>query len=233
MPNNLALFTSGDFIVPLLQIIWLDLLLSGDNAVVIALACRGLPPERRKLGAALGAGAAIVLRVVLAVFITLLLDVPYLKLAGALLLAWVAVKLMLPQHEGEEGVEAKSSLWGAIGTIMIADAVMSLDNVIAIAAASGGNVILLVLGLLISIPLIVFGSQIVMRALDRLPILAVFGAGLLGWIAGEIAMTDPAVQSAVEELPHWSHYAASAAGALLVILIGWLLAQWRRRRSPA
>src|SRR3546814_4948693 len=144
------------FFISLLQIIWIDILLSGDNAVVIALACRSLPPNQKKWGIICGAGAAIVLRIIFAIFIVFLLTVPYLKIVGGILLFWVAVKLVLPEEGGEgEGISGGSSLWSAIRTIVIADAVMSLDNVIAIAAASHGRIELLILGLLISIPLIV------------------------------------------------------------------------------
>ena len=153
-----------------MQIIWIDLLLSGDNAVVIALACRRLPEQQRKWGIILGSGAAIVLRVVFAIFILYLLDVPYLKLVGALLLVWIAVKLVLPEDMADEGdVAGSDNLWNAVRTIVIADAVMSLDNVIGIAAAAKGDVVLIVIGLLVSIPLIVYGSTLILKALDRFP----------------------------------------------------------------
>src|SRR3546814_456606 len=192
------------FFISLLQIIWIDILLSGDNAVVIALACRSLPPNQKKWGIICGAGAAIVLRIIFAIFIVFLLTVPYLKIVGGILLFWVAVKLVLPEEGGEgEGISGGSSLWSAIRTIVIADAVMSLDNVIAIAAASHGRIELLILGLLISIPLIVYGSTLVLKALDRFPLLITAGGALLGWIAGEVIVTDPVVVDWVDRAAHY------------------------------
>ena len=185
----------SQFWIGLMQIIWIDLLLSGDNAVVIALACRRLPEQQRKWGIILGSGAAIVLRVVFAIFILYLLDVPYLKLVGALLLVWIAVKLVLPEDMADEGdVAGSDNLWNAVRTIVIADAVMSLDNVIGIAAAAKGDVVLIVIGLLVSIPLIVYGSTLILKALDRFPQIAFVGGALLGYIAGEIVITDPALR---------------------------------------
>ncbi|HEY9536626.1 MAG TPA: TerC family protein [Kiloniellaceae bacterium] len=211
------------FFISLLQIIWIDILLSGDNAVVIALACRSLPPNQKKWGIICGAGAAIVLRIIFAIFIVFLLTVPYLKIVGGILLFWVAVKLVLPEEGGEgEGISGGSSLWSAIRTIVIADAVMSLDNVIAIAAASHGRIELLILGLLISIPLIVYGSTLVLKALDRFPLLITAGGALLGWIAGEVIVTDPVVVDWVDREAHYLHdwYVASIAGAVFVVVVG-------------
>lgn len=211
------------FFVSLLQIIWIDILLSGDNAVVIALACRSLPDRQRKWGIIGGAGAAIILRVIFAIFVVFLLSVPYLKIIGGLLLFWIAVKLILPEEGGGEGeVKGGSSLFSAIRTIVIADAVMSLDNVIAIAAASHGRVELLILGLLISIPLIVYGSTLVLKALERFPLLITAGGALLGWIAGEVIVTDPVLIEWVAREAHYLHdwYVAPAAGALIVVVVG-------------
>ncbi|GIK96929.1 MAG: hypothetical protein BroJett029_11380 [Alphaproteobacteria bacterium] len=211
------------FFVALLQIIWIDILLSGDNAVVIALACRSLPEKQRKWGIIFGAGAAIALRVLFAVFIVFLLEIPYLKIVGSVLLLWIAVKLILPEEGGGgETVHSGSTLWSAIRTIVIADAVMSLDNVIAIAAASHGRVELLVLGLLISIPLIVYGSTLVLKALERFPLLITAGGALLGWIAGEVFVTDPVLHDWVErEAPYLHHwYVAAIAGAVFVVVVG-------------
>ena len=225
------------FFVSLLQIIWIDILLSGDNAVVIALACRSLPDRQRKWGIICGAGAAIALRVLFATFIAYLLGVPYLKIIGSLLLFWIAVKLMLPE-EGGHGATVKSgnSLWSAVRTIVIADAVMSLDNVIAIAAASHGRVELLILGLLISIPLIVYGSALVLKALQRFPVLITAGGALLGWIAGEVLVTDPVLVGWVERTAPYLHdwYIAPIAGALFVLVLGLSLARTieaRRRQK--
>jgi YjbE family integral membrane protein len=224
------------FFISLLQIIWIDILLSGDNAVVIALACRSLPPNQRKWGIIFGAGAAIGLRVIFAVFVAYLLEVPYLKIVGSLLLFWIAVKLILPEEpESHSDVKSGSTLFAAIRTIVIADAVMSLDNVIAIAAASHGRVELLVLGLLISIPLIVYGSTLVLKALERFPVLIVAGGALLGWIAGEVLITDPVLIDWMHREAPWLHdwYVARVGGALIVIIIGLTMAQMikaRRRR---
>ena len=214
------------FFVSLLQIIWIDILLSGDNAVVIALACRSLPDNQRKWGIILGAGAAILLRVIFAIFIVYLLQVPYLKLIGGVLLFWIAVKLMLPEEGGEGGhVSGGGSLFSAIRTIVIADAVMSLDNVIAIAAASHGRVELLILGLLISIPLIVYGSTMVLKALERFPLLITAGGALLGWIAGEVMVTDPVIVDWVAREAHYLHdwRLAAIGGAVFVVVTGIVL----------
>ncbi len=180
-------------LIPLAKIIWIDLLLSGDNAIVIALACRALPPGQRKLGMFLGAGTAIALRIVFAVFITYLLGVPYVKIVGGLLLLWIGVKLALGEEEDGQAVESSENLWRAVRTIAIADAVMSLDNVIAIAAAAGGNIWLFIFGLLLSIPLIIFGSALLSSLLERFPVIVWAGAALLGWIAGEMLVSDPVV----------------------------------------
>lgn len=211
------------FFISLLQIIWIDILLSGDNAVVIALACRSLPHRQRKWGIICGAGAAIVLRIIFAIFVVFLLGVPYLKIVGGVLLFWIAVKLVLPEEGGDgESITGGSSLFSAIRTIVIADAVMSLDNVIAIAAASHGRVELLILGLLISIPLIVYGSTLVLKALERFPLLITAGGALLGWIAGEVIVTDPVIVEWVAREAHYLHdwHVASIVGALFVVVVG-------------
>ncbi len=225
------------FFVSLLQIIWIDILLSGDNAVVIALACRSLPDRQRKWGIICGAGAAIVLRIIFAIFVVFLLSIPYLKIVGSILLLWVAVKLVLPEDGGHgETVKGGSSLFSAIRTIVIADAVMSLDNVIAIAAASHGRVELLILGLLISIPLIVYGSTLVLKALERFPLLITAGGALLGWIAGDVLITDPVLVDWVEQQAPYLHdwYVAPIVGALFVVIFGLGLAriiEARRRQK--
>ena len=178
----------------LAQIIGIDIILSGDNALVIALACRSLPANQRKWGIILGAGAAITLRVIFAVGIVYLLEVPLLKFTGSLLLTWIAIKLVMPEDHtavSESHQPSATSLWSAVRIVMIADAVMSLDNVLAVAAAAKGSVELLVIGIAISIPLIVAGSAMMMWLLDRFPLLVVAGSALLGWIAGELAVTDP------------------------------------------
>ncbi|MCZ8376117.1 MAG: TerC family protein [Beijerinckiaceae bacterium] len=178
------------YIVPILQIIWIDLLLSGDNAIVIALACRQLPEKQRKIGMLLGAGTAIGLRIIFAIFVTYLLQVPFLKVVGGLLLLWIGVKLAVGEDDGGHNIESSDNMWRAVRTIAIADAVMSLDNVIAIAAAAGGNIWLFIFGLLLSIPLIIFGSTLLSTIMDRFPIIIWAGAALLGWIAGEMIVSD-------------------------------------------
>jgi YjbE family integral membrane protein len=235
--NGLDLTLDQQFFVSLLQIIWIDILLSGDNAVVIALACRSLPDRQRKWGIICGAGAAIILRILFAVFVVFLLSVPYLKIVGSLLLFWIAVKLVLPEEGGNgETVKGGNSLFSAVRTIVIADAVMSLDNVIAIAAASHGRVELLVLGLLISIPLIVYGSTLVLKALERFRSLITAGGALLGWIAADVLVTDPVLVGWIEREARYLHdwYIAPIAGALFVVVVGLSLAraiETRRRQK--
>ncbi len=233
-------FDQPAFWVALLQVVWIDLLLSGDNAVVIALACRSLPEGQRGKGIMLGAGAAVALRILFAFAITALLTVPFLKIGGGLLLLWIAVKLATDDHEGGEDVEAASSLWGAVRTIAIADAVMSLDNVVAISAAAKGHPELFIFGLLLTIPLIVAGSSVLTKLLQRFPLLVWFGAALLGWIAGEMVADDPAAVSRVGEyhpalvgpdpdepgsstVVGWLHYAAAAAGAAVVLAVAFVV----------
>jgi YjbE family integral membrane protein len=176
------------------KIIWINVLLSGDNALVIAMACRGLAPRQRFWGMILGAGVAVLLRIIFTGIVATLMGLPYLKLVGGLALLVIAAKLLVPEQEDEEGVDAAAHLWAAVQIVAIADIVMSLDNVIAVAAAANGSIPLLVLGLAISVPLIVAGAAIIMALLTRLPALVWAGAGLLGWIAGEVMATDPAVQ---------------------------------------
>jgi YjbE family integral membrane protein len=175
------------------KIIWINVLLSGDNALVIALACRGLEPRQRLWGMILGAAAAVVLRIIFTGIVATLMGLPYLKLFGGLALIVIAAKLLVPEEEDEDGVKSASHLWAAVQIVVVADIVMSLDNVIAVAAAANGSVPLLVLGLAISIPLIVAGAALIMALLNRLPILVWAGAALLGWIAGDVIATDPAV----------------------------------------
>jgi YjbE family integral membrane protein len=228
----LAEVLTGAFWLALVQIIWINILLSGDNAVVIALASRSLPEEQRRWAILGGSAGAIILRILFCLIVAWLLEIPYLKLIGGLLLLWIGVKLIVPEEEHGEGkIAAKGNLWGAIQTIIVADAVMSLDNVIAIVAAAGGSTTLIVIGLVISVPLIVFGSQLVLRYLLRYPILVILGGGLLGWIAGDIMATDPAVI-------RWSpidkdllHTVAKPLFAALVVAVGWLLARRVKARA--
>lgn len=227
--------TSPQFWVALLQIIAIDILLGGDNAVVIALACRRLPPRLRNRGIFWGVFGAIALRVVLIFFAITLLKIPYLKITGALLLVWIGVKLLLPEEDGHHEIKASDHLLGAIKTIIVADAVMSLDNVIAIAGAARDSMILIVLGLLISVPIIVWGSKIVMVLMERYPFVITAGGALLGWIAGSMFASDVAVHDWVAAKAPWLDYLAPVAGALLVVVIGKLVAQRlaRARAAPA
>jgi YjbE family integral membrane protein len=200
------------FWVALTEIGWINVLLSGDNALVIALACRGLAPRQRRWGMILGAGAAVVLRVIFTGIVASLMELPYLKLAGGLALVVIAAKLLVPDRDDEE-VQSASHLWAAVQIVVVADIVMSLDNVIAVAAAADGDVPLLVLGLAISVPLIVAGAALIMAVLNRLPWLIWAGAMLLGWVAGEVVADDPAIHGKLQML---------AAGAFGVKLDGLL-----------
>jgi YjbE family integral membrane protein len=227
------MFTTTDFWIAVGQIILIDILLGGDNAVVIALACRKLPPRQRTQGIIWGTVGAIVLRVALIFFALQLLAIPFLKLVGAALLLWIGIKLLLPEHgDGHGDIESSDRLWGAVRTVIVADFVMSLDNVIAIAGAAesaGGDhsMVLVVFGILVSIPIIVWGSQFVIKLMDRFPAIITLGGMLLGWIAGTMAVTDPAlvdpeVMRGWPKIPAFDglRYAAGAAGALLVLAVG-------------
>lgn len=221
----MAEFLTGAFWVAVGQIILIDILLGGDNAVVIALACRGLPPKQRKLGIIYGTAGAIILRVILIAFALALLAIPYLKLVGGLLLVWIGVKLLMPADEDDDHANIQSSdkLWGAVKTVIVADLVMSVDNVLAIAGAaeSAGQhqLFLVIFGLVVSIPIIVAGSQIVLKLMDRFPIIITLGGMLLGWIAGQMIYTDPGLKPYLPASKAWE-YGAAIAGALLVFAIG-------------
>ena len=219
------------------QIMLINLILSGDNAVVIALACRSLPPTQRKWGILLGAGVAVLMRVVFTVGVTSLLSTPWLKVIGSLLLFWIAIKLLAEDGEGDKDIKDSSSIWGAVQTIVVADLVMSLDNVLAIAAAAKGNWSLIIIGLAVSVPLIVFGATMVMFLLTRFPILVWVGAALLGWIAGELIVSDPGMHHYAEAVAkslavdlHTLERIAAAIGAAIVVGAGWVL---RRRHAAA
>ena len=223
-------FDNPAFWVAVLQIIAIDILLGGDNAVVIALACRNLPPEHRRKGIFWGVAGAIGLRVVLTIFAVTLLSVPYLKLIGAALLFWIGIKLILPEHEDAHEIEASTRLLGAIKTIIVADAVMSLDNVIAVAAAAKDSYALIVFGLLVSIPIIVWCSQLVLKLIGRFPWIVVLGGGLLGWIAAGMAIHDVVVKDWVAANAPWLDYAAPVAGAIIVMAVGKLIAMRSQRQ---
>lgn len=216
-------FFSTAFWIAVGQIILIDIVLSGDNAVVIALACRNLAPEQRKAGIFWGVAGAVSLRVVLTVFAALVMDLPWLKLVGGLLLVWIAVKLMLPEEEEGHDIKSSANLWGAVKTIIVADFVMSLDNVIAVAGAAHGSLALLLFGLAVSIPLIVWSSQLILHWMERFPSIVLFGAALLGYVAGQMVFTDPGVLAVLPPLPAWSAKLAGAVGALVVVVVGrWL-----------
>jgi len=215
--------------IALLEIIGVNIVLSGDNAVVIALACRSLPPTQQRLAIIFGAAGAIVLRAVLTVFAVLLLARPYLKLVGGVLLLWIAIKLLLPDDDGDGETEGNAGMFAAIKTIVIADLVMSLDNVLGVAAVAKGDVVLLVLGLLISMPLIIYGSTLIMRLMGRFPVVITLGAALLGYVAGEMAVTDPAAAPWIEANASWLHMFAPLLGAVLVVLAGKYFARRKKR----
>ena len=223
----LEMLSSAQFWVDVFKIIMIDLLLSGDNAVVIALACRNLPLEQRKKGIMFGVLGAIILRIVLTFFAVNLLSLPYLKLVGALLLIWIGIKLILPEDEqNEDSIKADTRLFGAVKTIIIADLVMSLDNVLGVAAAAKGNVSLLVFGLLISIPLIAWSSQLVLKLIDRFPFIIYAGGALLGYVAGEMLVSE-ALFANVIEARHYLHWLIPVLCALLVLTLGKWLAMRR------
>lgn len=237
-------FLTTQFWLAVGQIIMIDILLGGDNAVVIALACRKLPPAQRRKGILWGTAGAIALRVVLIVFALALLSIPYLKVVGAALLLWIGVKLLAPDDEDDHGnIESSDKLWSAVKTVIVADLVMSIDNVIAIAGAAEGagsahKIPLVVFGLLVSIPVIVWGSQMVIKLMERFPVIIVLGGMLLGWIAGTMVVTDPgltpyfptdvAVEGKAAHVSAWVNYGAGIAGAALVLLVGSIL---KRRQS--
>lgn len=218
-------FLTPHFWIAVGQIIMIDILLGGDNAVVIALACRQLPASQRLKGIFWGTAGAIVLRVILIAFALALLQIPYLKFVGGLLLVWIGVKLIAPEEEDEHGnIQSSDKLWVAVRTVIVADLVMSIDNVIAIAGAAQTageqhELLLVIFGLLVSIPIIVWGSQMVLKLMDRFPLIITLGGMLLGWIAGTMAHTDPALAPYLPQESAW-HYGMGIAGALLVLAIG-------------
>lgn len=226
-------FSSSQFWLSVLQIVWIDILLSGDNAVVIALACRSLPEHQRRTGILLGAGTAVALRIIFALIVSYLLAVPFLRILGGVLLIWIAVKLVKGEDEAEHNVGESDTLWRAVKTIAIADAVMSLDNVVAIAAASKGHPELFVFGMLLSIPLIVAGASLISTLIKRFPFVIWAGAALLGWIAGEMIITDPFLANHLTGYEQTAHYIAAAAGAILVVGLGYILSRGQTAETKA
>jgi YjbE family integral membrane protein len=228
----------ADLVVTVLRIIGINIILSGDNAVVIALACRSLPPRQRVIGIILGAGAAVVLRILFTLIVQQLFDLPWLKLVGGLVLLWIAVKLLMGEETDEDSVRSGASVWEAVKIVAIADIVMSLDNVLAIAAAAGGHTGLIIMGLVISIPLVVFGATLLTWLLDRMPILVWAGSALLGWVAGELLATEPILQpylaAAADSLgvaPKMLMRIVEVSAAVLVVLAGWVFSRTSTRHA--
>src|SRR5258707_9747243 len=234
----MEMLMSHEFWIGLAKIIGVNIILSGDNAVVIALAARSLPARQQKQAIFWGAGAAIVLRIILTLFAVALLALPWLKLVGSLLLFWIGVKLLIPEDDDPD-IKAHEHLMSAIKTILVADLVMSLDNVIAVAAAAGGSVVLLILGLAISIPLVVFGATLLVKLMDRYPVIITIGAGLIGWVAGEMLVTDPALEGWLTQLgaqfvqgkPHVGGLNLEAIAGLnrVVVVVAW--GAWLAKRQ--
>ena len=218
----MEMMQSADFWIGLVKIVWINIILSGDNAVVIALAARSLPQEQQNKAVFFGSGAAVVLRIALTVVAATLLALPYLQIIGGLLLLWIGVQLLSDEDGGDGETKHHGSLMSAVRTILIADLVMSLDNVIAVAAAAKGSMVLLVLGLAISIPLVIFGSTLMIKLMERFPIIVMLGAALIGWVGGETIISDVALKTTVDGGP-WLHYAAAALGAVLVVGLGKLM----------
>ncbi len=222
-------FLSPPFWVAAFQIIVINILLSGDNAVVIALACRNLPPAQRRWGIIWGAVGAIVLRIILTFFAVQLLELPYLKIVGGILLLWIGVKLIAEDEGDGPDIKASDRLFAAVKTVIVADLVMSIDNVLAVAAAAKGSLVLLIFGLVVSIPLVIVGAQLIMKLIERLPLLIVAGGGLLGYVAGEMIVQDPALHDWVAAQGRWMHWVIPLAGVVLVIAV----AKWlEHRRQP-
>jgi YjbE family integral membrane protein len=220
-----------DFWLGLMKIVWINIILSGDNAVVIALAARSLPPEQQRKAIMFGSGAAVVLRIVLTVVAAKLLALSYLQIIGGVLLLWIGAQLLADDDEGEGEAKEQGNLMAAVRTILIADLVMSLDNVIAVAAAAKGDEALLIIGLAISIPLVIFGSTLMIKLMERYPVIILLGAALIGWVGGETIASDVALQDFASE-NHWFHTACAAAGAVIVIGWGKLSERFKSKEEP-
>ena len=219
---------SADFWIGLVKIVWINIILSGDNAVVIALAARSLPHAQQKKAIMFGSGAAVVLRIVLTIVAAKLLELSFLQVIGGVLLLWIGYQLLTGDEDEEGEAKGHGSMVAAIRTILIADLVMSLDNVIAVAATAQGNMVLLVLGLAISIPLVIFGSTLMIKLMERFPVIITLGAALIGWVGGETIVNDNLLHGYTLAHP-WLHYAAAAAGALLVVAVG----KWMQTRQSS
>ena len=226
----MEMLTSSFFWVTLAQIIMINIVLSGDNAVVIALASRSLPPKQQKQAILFGSFGAIILRIILTFFAVYLLGLPWLKIIGAVLLFWIGIKMLIPE-DGEEDLDGHEHLWAAVKTIIVADFVMSLDNVLGVAAAAKGNVALLIIGLAISIPLIIYGSTLILKLMTRFPFIITIGGGVLGWVAGEMMITDPVISGWVDGQAKWLHTVAPAFGALFVVAMGKWITTFREPKT--
>jgi YjbE family integral membrane protein len=218
--------SNADFWIGLVKIVWINIILSGDNAVVIALAARSLPPEQQKKAVMFGSGAAVVLRIVLTVVAAKLLELSFLQIVGGLLLLWIGYQLLTGEEDEDGESKGTGTMFAAIRTILIADLVMSLDNVIAVAATAQGDMLLLILGLAISIPLVIFGSTLMIKLMDRFPVIVTLGAALIGWVGGETIVNDRLLHDYAIGHP-WLHYVAAAAGAVLVVAVG----KWMNSRG--
>jgi YjbE family integral membrane protein len=224
----MEMLQNADFWIGLMKIVWINIILSGDNAVVIALAARSLPEHQQRQAIMFGSGAAVVLRIALTVVAAALLELSFLQIIGGILLLYIGAQLLSEDGDEGEGEIEKASLFMAIRTILVADIVMSLDNVIAVAAAAKGNMTLLILGLAISIPMVIFGSTLMIKVMERFPVIVVFGACLIGWVGGETIVSDVLLRDTVQAAP-WLHYAAAVVGGLSVYLIG----KYMQKKSTA
>lgn len=224
----------ANFLVRLLEIIWINILLSGDNAVVIALACHTLPPRQRKWGIILGTAPAVMLLIGFALIITWLMAIPYLRLVGGAMLLWIAINLLKQEEEQEQGqVRHGTSLWMAIRIIVVADVIMSLDNILAVSAAAKGSVPLLVIGLAVSVPVVISGSALLMKIMERFPILVTAGGVLIGYVAGDVAMSDPVIGGWAGAIGSRLDIAVPLVCAALVPPAGHLLTKLAAQRGPA
>lgn len=225
-----AVLTDPATWLALFKIAVINIVLSGDNAVVIALACRSLPPRDQRNAFIVGTGGIVVLMTLLTSCAALLMTLPYIQLVGCVLLLWIGIKLLLPEDDGGD-VKESAHFWGAVKTIIIADIVMSLDNVLGMAGAAQGHLGMLFLGLLITMPLILFGSAMLVKLMERFPSFVVIGAGLLGYVAGDMAVGDPAVKTYVDTHVHFLEMLAPIVGALFVVVAGKLLARRKNAQT--
>jgi len=219
---------TADFWIGLLKIVWINIILSGDNAVVIAMAARSLPPQQQRTAVLFGSGAAVALRIILTVVAAKLLALPYLQIVGGALLLWIGTQLLGEEEDDGGGEKAHGSMLAAVRTILLADLVMSLDNVIAVAAAAQGSTVLLILGLAISIPLVIFGSTLMIKLMERFPIIVMLGAALIGWVGGETMVSDTVLTDVLASNP-WLHYTGAITGAVFVMVVG----RWLQGRGHA